>query len=99
MMHLITSGLYVNGAVVLTSDRNAKENFTDIKVRDVLEKVAALPITSWNYKQDNSSRHFGPMAQDFYAAFGIGPDDKHITTVDADGVAFGGDPGVESKGG
>jgi uncharacterized protein (DUF3084 family) len=28
------------------------------------------------------------MAQDFYAAFQVGPDDKHITTVDADGVAF-----------
>jgi len=28
------------------------------------------------------------MAQDFYAAFGLGIDDKHIVTVDADGVAF-----------
>jgi hypothetical protein len=32
--------------------------------------------------------HIGPMAQDFYAAFQVGPDDKHITMVDADGVAF-----------
>jgi predicted lipoprotein len=30
----------------------------------------------------------GPMAQDFYAAFGLGEDDKHIDTVDADGVAL-----------
>jgi hypothetical protein len=97
MMHLITSGLYVNGAVVLTSDRNAKENFTDIRPRDVLEKVAALPITSWNYKQDTSSRHLGPMAQDFYAAFGIGPDDRHITTVDADGVALAAIQGLNQK--
>jgi hypothetical protein len=28
------------------------------------------------------------MAQDFYAAFGVGEDDTHITTVDADGVAL-----------
>ena len=28
------------------------------------------------------------MAQDFYAAFGVGKDDKHITTIDADGVAL-----------
>jgi hypothetical protein len=97
MMHLLGSGLIVNGAVVLTSDRNAKENFTDIKPRDVLEKVAALPITSWNYKQDTSSRHLGPMAQDFYAAFGVGPDDKHITTVDADGVALAAIQGLNQK--
>ena len=30
----------------------------------------------------------GPMAQDFSAAFGLGLDDKHINTVDADGVAL-----------
>jgi hypothetical protein len=28
------------------------------------------------------------MAQDFHAAFGLGTDDKHIATVDADGVAL-----------
>jgi len=32
-------------------------------------------------QQDASSRHLGPMAQDFYAAFGVGLDDKHIATV------------------
>jgi hypothetical protein len=97
MMHLLGSGLYVNGALVVTSDRNAKENFTDVRPRDVLEKVAALPITSWNYKQDTSSRHLGPMAQDFYAAFGVGPDDKHIATVDADGVALAAIQGLNQK--
>ena len=30
----------------------------------------------------------GPTAQDFRAAFGLGEDDKHISTVDADGVAL-----------
>jgi hypothetical protein len=28
------------------------------------------------------------MAQDFYAAFGIGEDDRHITSIDEDGVAL-----------
>jgi hypothetical protein len=28
------------------------------------------------------------MAQDFYAAFGVGEDAKHISSVDADGVAL-----------
>jgi hypothetical protein len=28
------------------------------------------------------------MAQDFYAAFGVGEDETHISTVDADGVAL-----------
>ena len=32
----------------------------------------------------------GPMAQDFYAAFGLGVDDEHIAPLDANGVAFAG---------
>jgi hypothetical protein len=28
------------------------------------------------------------MAQDFYAAFGVGKDERHISTVDADGAAL-----------
>ena len=30
----------------------------------------------------------GPAAQEFRAASGLGEDDKHIATVDADGVAL-----------
>ena len=46
-------------------------------------------MTTWNYKsQDAAIRHMGPVAQDFYAAFGVGEDDTHITTIDADGVAL-----------
>ncbi len=70
------------------SDRNAKENFNSVDARAVLEKVAALPLSQWNYKTDPESRHLGPTAQDFHAAFGLGDDDKHIATVDADGVAL-----------
>ena len=63
----------------------------------MLEKVVALPLSSWNYKADTSTRHIGPMAQDFYAAFGVGPDDKHIATVDADGVALAAIQGLNQK--
>jgi hypothetical protein len=47
-----------------------------------------MPITQWSFKESPGARHLGPMAQDFYAAFGLGWDDKHIATVDADGVAL-----------
>jgi hypothetical protein len=97
MLALNSSGAYVNGAVVLTSDRNAKEHFEPVDPAVVLAKVAALPVTRWNYKQDKASEHIGPMAQDFYAAFGVGPDDKHITTVDEGGVALAAIQGLNQK--
>ncbi len=87
-MTLTSSGLTVNGTFVSSSDRNVKEHFEPVNARDVLQKVAALPLSRWNYKDDPSQTHIGPMAQDFHAAFTVGPDDKHIATVDADGVAL-----------
>jgi hypothetical protein len=71
------------------SDRNAKENFQPVDCRQILERVAALPVTTWNYKtQPPTIRHIGPMAQDFAAAFSVGENDHSISTVDADGVAL-----------
>ena len=96
-MHLIQGGLYVNGTFVSASDRNLKENFKPVSAREMLDKVATLPISRWNYKQDASSEHVGPMAQDFYAAFSVGPDDKHITTIDESGVALAAIQGLNQK--
>jgi hypothetical protein len=98
----IAGDAYVGGnayakAFVSTSDRNAKENFTPVSPASVLDKVLSLPISRWNFKTDTGTPHLGPMAQDFYAAFGVGPDDKHIATVDADGVALAAIQGLNEK--
>jgi hypothetical protein len=82
---------------ITTSDRNAKENFQSVSAAQVLAKVSALPIQEWNFKTDTATRHIGPMAQDFFAAFGVGPDDKHIATVDEDGVALAAIQGLNEK--
>lgn len=72
----------------LPSDQDLKENVVPVDTRDVLKQVVSLPINTWNYKVTENIRHMGPMAQDFYGAFGLGRDDKHINTIDADGVAL-----------
>jgi trimeric autotransporter adhesin len=97
LMTLTGGGLTVNGILASSSDRNVKENFATLQPREILEKLVALPLSSWNYKADTATRHIGPMAQDFYAAFNVGADDKHIATVDADGVAFAAIQGLNQK--
>ena len=80
------------------SDRNSKTNFAAVNSRAVLERLAAIPLQTWNWKsQDASIRHIGPMAQDFFAAFNVGEDERHITTVDADGVALAAIQGLNEK--
>ena len=80
-----------------TSDRNAKQDFAPVNPAEMLQKVAALPITEWRFKTIAGARHIGPMAQDFRAAFGLGSDDKGIATVDADGVALAAIQGLNQK--
>lgn len=71
------------------SDKNQKENFTDIDSEELLKKISALPISRWNYKdEDETVTHIGPVAQDFYALFGVGADDISISTIDPAGIAL-----------
>lgn len=89
LMQVDQGGAVTATAFNTSSDRNAKKDFRSVNVQEVLEKVAALPIQEWSYKADPAgSRHIGPVAQDFRAAFGLGADNKTIATVDADGVAL-----------
>jgi hypothetical protein len=82
--YLSTAGVWTDN-----SDRTLKHDFRPLDRSSVLEKIARMPITSWSYKAEEPSiRHIGPMAQDFYSAFGLGLDDKHIGTIDEGGVAL-----------
>jgi hypothetical protein len=78
-----------SGSWATWSDRKGKANFDAVDGRDILNRLADMPIQTWNYAaQDPAVRHIGPVAQDFHAAFNLGEDDRHISVVDADGVAL-----------
>jgi flagellar capping protein FliD len=80
------------------SDRNMKANFAAVNTREILRGVLNLPISTWNYKsQDTSIRHIGPMAQDFFATFRVGEGDKTIATIDPDGVALAAIQGLNEE--
>ncbi len=73
-----------------TSDRASKHSFASVNARDILAKVAAMPISTWVYNAEKGLgvRHIGPVAQDFAKAFKVGYDDKSISSIDASGVAL-----------
>jgi trimeric autotransporter adhesin len=90
--------LTVGGVWTNASDRAAKENFIPIDSQAILEALNDLPITMWNYiAEGDSIQRIGPMAQDFYAAFGVGMDEISISTIDAQGVAFAAIQGLNQK--
>ena len=82
---------------VSVSDREAKMGFAAIDPVEVLEDVLALPMARWSYRNRPEVRHLGPVAQDFFAAFGLGEGERTISSVDADGVALAAIQGLNAK--
>jgi hypothetical protein len=81
------------------SDRDRKRDIQPLDGRDILDKLAAVPISAWRYdfEPTDATPHIGPMAQDFKAAFYPGRDDKTISTMEFDGVALAAIQGLNEK--
>ena len=91
--YVTTGGVWTNA-----SSKAFKENFGQVDVGAVLDKLVAMPIQTWFYKASHEEgQHMGPFAEDFAATFGLGKDEKHITTVDEGGVAFAAIQGLNAK--
>jgi uncharacterized coiled-coil protein SlyX len=76
-----------SGVFNCTSSRYTKENFAGVNGEDVLTRLRKVPVTSWNYISEGQQvRHLGPMAEDFYGAFGLGTSDKAIGVQDLAGI-------------
>ena len=64
----------IEGQVGFTavSDKTQKENFQPVDGEAVLGKIRGFELSSWNFigHDPKEFRHYGPMAQDFFAAFG-----------------------------
>jgi hypothetical protein len=64
----------IEGQVAFTasSDKTKKENFKPVNGEAVLRKIRGFELTSWNFigHDPKEFRHYGPMAQDFFLAFG-----------------------------
>src|SRR5262249_31055508 len=69
-----TSVNVIEGQVAFTasSDKTKKESFKPVDGEEVLGKIRGFELSSWNFigHDPREFRHYGPMAQDFYAAFG-----------------------------
>lgn len=70
------------------SSREVKQSIEPVSEADILQRLAELPVSTWQYRSDDSNRtHIGPMAEDFAEIFGLG-DGTHISLSDASGIAL-----------
>lgn len=92
-----TGNLTITGIYSPPSSREVKNTFVPVEPREVLQKVLGMPITTWNYDTDPATRHIGPMAEDFYSAFEVGIDNKHLSPTDSVGVALAAIQGMHQE--
>ena len=89
-------GIYMNAnqsSWSSLSDSSRKELLVLPDADSIVRKFRNLRLGSWNYRGTDSAteRHYGPMAQEWFAAFGhdgIGTvgDDTTLASADVDGV-------------
>lgn len=75
------------GSISQLSSRHAKHAFDAIDGDWLLSRLRMLPMTTWSYLASDT-RHAGPVAEDFHAAFGLGASDNMIAPSDLAGVAL-----------
>ena len=82
--YLSSGGTWTNA-----SSRDLKDDVRPVNGSEVLRALADLPVSTWHYRAEAAGvRHMGPMAEDFFRAFHLGEDGRHLATVDADGVSL-----------
>jgi hypothetical protein len=87
-----------SGVFTCTSSRLTKENFRLVDGEEVLARLGAIPVSTWNYITEGGAvRHMGPMAEDFHQAFGLGTDDKSIGVQDLAAVSLAAVTAVEAR--
>jgi len=82
-----------------TSARARKTAVEPVDPGAMLSGVESVSVSTWEFErdEDGDQRHVGPMAGEFHETFGVGDDDGHISTVDADGVALAAIQGLAGR--
>jgi hypothetical protein len=87
-----------SGVFSCSSSRSLKENFGRVDGEELLARIRSVPVSTWNYiAEGRRSRHMGPFAEDFHAAFALGTDDRAIGLLDIDGVNFAAVKALEAR--
>ncbi|HEY6138993.1 MAG TPA: tail fiber domain-containing protein [Thermoanaerobaculia bacterium] len=66
-----------------TSSRTFKENIEPVVANNILEKIEATPVVTYDFINGGPKNRMGLIAEDFYKVFGRG-DDKHIDGQDVE---------------
>ena len=80
---IIPEGTVTATNYITSSSRTVKEDFSEVDHQSIMSKLSQLKLTKWRYKDSQvKGHHIGPMAEEFYDLFQLGPDNKHVVATD-----------------
>lgn len=94
--NLIGGNLTIGGTLTQGSSRSVKHDFERTDSQEILSRVGLLDLSKWSYKSEDT-RHFGPMAEDFHALFGLGASAQGLAPGDVAGVALAAIQGLQKE--
>ena len=94
---LVVDGSIQATNVTFVSSRALKTDFQPLDTREILARLVAVPISEWRFKDGPPVRHIGPVAEDFQQAFAEVADGKHISMMDANGIAMAAIQGLKTE--
>ena len=96
-LHVVGSAI-LEGDMALGSSRTIKHEIEPLDAGEILDAVRELPLYSWKYLEDASqAAHVGPMAEDVYATFRLGRDERHLSPSDSAGLALAAVKGIDQR--
>ncbi|SQH77459.1 conserved exported protein of unknown function [Shewanella benthica] len=85
----VGGNITAQGTISPGSSRATKNNINIIDGDKILNMLGEIDIFSWSYIRDAGKvTHIGPMAEEFYALFNYGVDNKHISPTDTSGISL-----------
>lgn len=86
---IIPNGTVTATNFVTSSSHTVKKDFEKVDADAVMDKLQQLEVTKWRYKDPQvKGQHIGPMAEEFYQLFELGPDERHVSGTDMASVAL-----------
>ena len=86
---IIPNGTVTATNYVTSSSKALKEDFSKVDQAIIMQKLDKLELSKWRYKDPEvKGHHIGPMAEEFYKLFELGPDNKHVVATDMASIAL-----------
>lgn len=89
--------MFIEGSYEHSSSETVKQAIEPLDESEIIRRISNVGIHEWSYTNNPDIRHIGPMAEEFYAAFGLGSSERSISASNMAGLGLAGIQALEAR--